>query len=65
MVVATGVTKTVGSITLNGGEAELELDTQNADMVQTVMSGDMITVSNAGTSILREYFSPLPGVNAL
>ena len=55
-VVDAGVTTTVGMITLRGGEAELELDSQNGDMVPTVMTGDMIAVSNAGAAVLAGVF---------
>jgi len=46
-----------GNITLKaGGAGELELNSQDGDTVPMLQSGDMITVSNAGTAILAGVF---------
>jgi hypothetical protein len=47
----------VGSITLAAAaENELELDSQDGDVVPAVQTGDMVTVSNAGATILAGAF---------
>jgi hypothetical protein len=51
-----GAATSVGQITLRGGEGELELDTRDGNTVPTVVSGDMVIVSNAGTPILSGVF---------
>lgn len=51
-----GVTTPVGHIKLRAGEGELELNSQDGDTVPTVQKGDMVMVSNAGTTILAGVF---------
>jgi len=52
-----GASKTLGQITLSTqGFGELELDSQDGDSIPTVQTGDMVTVSNAGTTILAGGF---------
>ena len=52
-----GAATVAGHITLSaGGESELELDSQNGDVVPAIVTGDMIVVSNAGTAILSGVF---------
>jgi hypothetical protein len=48
---------TAGTITLaTSAENELELNSQNGDTVPAVLAGDMVTVSNAGVTILAGVF---------
>ena len=52
-----GASQTVGQIKLSAsGSGELDLESQDGDTVPTVQSGDMITVSNAGVTILAGVF---------
>ena len=52
-----GIKQTVGQIKLSAvGEGELELESQDGDTVPSVQTGDMVTVSNAGMSILAGVF---------
>ena len=51
LLVHAGAASNAGSITVRGGQGELELDSQNGDAVPTTVSGDMVTVSN-GTAVL-------------
>jgi tetratricopeptide (TPR) repeat protein len=53
-----GAATTVGTITLNAAtsEDELELDSQHGDTVPSIVSGDMITVSNGAAVILAGVF---------
>jgi hypothetical protein len=54
-----GTSTNVGKIILSdNGEAELDLDTQNGQPVPIVHSGDMVTVSNNGTTIAAGVFLP-------
>jgi hypothetical protein len=47
----------VGTITLSATmENELELNSQNGDLVPAVVKGDMVTVSNGATAILAGVF---------
>ena len=51
-----GTSTIVGQITLRSGEGELELDTRDGNIVPTVVSGDMVVVSNGSTPILSGVF---------
>ena len=52
-----GVSQTVGHIKLSAlGSGELELESQDGDTVPAVQAGDMVTVSNAGVTILAGVF---------
>ena len=52
-----GASQTVGQIKLSAaGSGELELESQDGDTVPAVQAGDMVTVSNAGTTILAGVF---------
>lgn len=52
-----GTKQTVGQIKLSAlGEGELDLESQDGDTVPSVQTGDMVSVSNAGTSILAGVF---------
>ncbi len=55
-VVHAGVSTKVGTIKLKLGFGELELNSQDGDTVPAVVSGDMVTVSNAGSPILSGVF---------
>ena len=47
----------VGHIVLSAfGEGELELDSQDGDVVPAIQKGDMVVVSNAGMAILSGVF---------
>jgi hypothetical protein len=49
----------VGTITLSAtGFGELELDSQHGATVPAVLTGDVLSVSNAGTAILAGAFGP-------
>ena len=50
------VTTSVGRIRLHGGFGELELNSQDGDTVPSIVKGDLITVSIAGTAILSGVF---------
>jgi hypothetical protein len=58
VVVQDGTTKTtVGTIKLSSfGGGELELNSDDGDAVPAVQKGDMVTVSNAGATILAGVF---------
>ena len=52
-----GTTASIGSIKLSAlGAGELELNSQDGDVVPAVQTGDTITVSNGGTAILVGVF---------
>jgi len=52
-----GTKQTVGQIKLSAlGEGELDLESQDGDNVPSVQTGDLVSVSNAGTSILAGVF---------
>ncbi len=52
-----GASQTVGQIKLSAaGSGELELESQDGDTVPVVQAGDMVTVSNAGKTILAGVF---------
>ena len=56
-VVHAGVSTMVGTITLGRfGGGELELEAQNGAMVPSIMSGDIVTVSNGAAVILAGSF---------
>lgn len=46
----------VGHITLKLGGGELELNSQDGDTVPAVVTGNMVTVANGGTTILAGVF---------
>jgi hypothetical protein len=46
----------VGEITLSAGEGELDLESRDGDVVPAVLSGDVLSVANAGTTILAGAF---------
>ncbi len=55
-VVHAGVSTVIGTIKLKLGFGELELNSQDGETVPTVVTGDMVTVSNAGSPILSGVF---------
>ena len=55
-LVHAGVSTNVGSVTVHGGQGELELDSQNGDAVPTAVAGDMVTVSNGAAVLLAGAF---------
>ena len=57
-VIHAGVSTIAGTITAGkgGSDNDLELDSQNGDMVPAVVSGDMITVSHGTAVILAGVF---------
>ncbi len=53
-----GAATTVGQITLSGlGSGELELNTENGDVVPAVSSGDVVTVLNGATAVVSGVFN--------
>jgi hypothetical protein len=55
-----GVSTNIGMITLSStGFGELELRSDNGNMVPTVQAGDMITVSNGATAFLSGIFAAM------
>ncbi len=57
-IIHNGVATVAGTITFrsSSNENELDLDSQNGDMVPAVVSGDMVTVSNGAQTILAGVF---------
>jgi hypothetical protein len=57
-IIHNGVAAVAGTIMFrsSSNENELELDSQNGNMVPAVASGDMVTVSNAGQTIMAGVF---------
>ena len=56
-VVHAGVSTMIGKIRVgNGGENELELDSQNGQTVPAIVSGDMVTVANVAAVVLAGAF---------
>jgi hypothetical protein len=57
-VIHAGVSTIAGTITVGkgGSDNDLELDSQNGDLVPTVVSGDMVTVSQGTAVILAGVF---------
>ena len=56
VVTHAAVPKTVGTIKLKAGENELELESQEGDVVPAVVAGDTISVLNGAATVLTGAF---------